>query len=114
MQAPPPNNPLDPLLDRWTSIPDPSPRLNAEIWQRIATSDADNGRVVRGPWATFGAWLERPVFAFGFVAACAIVGLLLAEVRIGRVQRDRNAQLARSYLQLIDPLVSTADPEDRS
>jgi hypothetical protein len=114
MQAPPPNDPLDPLLDRWKSIPDPSPRLSAEVWQRIATSDADHGRVVRGPWATFGSWLERPAFAFGFVAACAIVGLLLAEVRVSRVQRDRNAQLARSYLQLIDPLVSTVEPEDRS
>jgi hypothetical protein len=114
MQAPPPNDPLDPLLDRWKSIPDPSPRLSADIWQRIATGETQGTQVVRGPWATFEAWLERPVFALGFVAACALVGLFLAEVRIGRVQRERNAQLAQSYLQLIDPLVSNADPEDRS
>jgi len=102
------------LLDRWTSTPEPSPHLSAEVWQRIATGRADAGHVVRGPWATFEAWLERPAFAIGFVAACAVMGLLLAEMRIGRVQRDRNAQLARSYLQLVDPLVNTPAPERRS
>jgi hypothetical protein len=114
MSIPPPDDPLDPLLDRWSSTPAPSPRLNAEVWQRIATGQSAGDRVVRGPWATFEAWLERPVFAVGFVAACALMGLFLAEVRVGQVQRDRNSQLARSYLQLIDPLVSTPASERRS
>lgn len=113
MQIPPPEDPLDPLLDRWSSTPSPSPRLATEVWQRLATS---KGRLDRdqGAWAAMAAWLERPVFAVGFVAACALLGVFLAEIRIGNVQRERNAQLARSYLQLIDPLVNAADPERRS
>lgn len=112
MQPPSPEDPLDPLLDRWSNIPEPSPRLSAEVWQRIATGESL--APVQGPWATFEAWLARPAFALGFVAACALLGLFLAEVRIGQVQRDRNAQLARSYLHLIDPLVNPAAPENRS
>lgn len=112
MQTPPPEDPLDPLLDRWRSTPGPSPRLSADVWQRIATGECRPP--MRGVWATFETWLERPAFALGFVATCALLGLFLAEVRIGQVQRDRNAQLARSYLHLIDPLVSADDPEKRS
>lgn len=113
MNPPPPEDPLNPLLDRWSTTPEPSPRLSAEVWQRIATGKA-GAEQVRGPWVTFEAWLERPAFALGFVAACALIGLFLAEVRIGHAQRERNAQLARSYLQLIDPLVDSAEPERRS
>jgi hypothetical protein len=113
MNTPPPDDPLDPLLDRWASTPDPSPRLTAEVWQRIATGET-RPRQDRGLWAAFEAWLERPVYAVGFVAACALLGIFLAEIRIGQVQRERNAQLARSYLQLIDPLVNANEPERRS
>ena len=108
MKAPPPDDPLDPLLDRWSTTPDPSPRLTADVWQRIATGD--HGPHAPGLWATLGLWLERPAFAVGFVAMCALAGLFLAEIRINHAQRERNAQLARSYLQLIDPLVSNAEP----
>jgi hypothetical protein len=113
MPTPPPEDPLDRVLDRWSSTPEPSPHLSAEVWQRIATSET-RGTLEPGPWATFGRWLERPAFAVGFVAACALLGLFMAELRIGQVQRERNAQLARSYLQLIDPLVDSAEPENRS
>jgi hypothetical protein len=111
MNTPPPDDPLDSLLDRWSTTPDPSPRLTAEVWQRIATG-ADTRSSV-GLWTAIEAWLERPVFAMGFVAACALLGLFLAEIRINHVQRERNAQLARSYLQLIDPLANP-EPERRS
>jgi hypothetical protein len=40
-----------------------------------------------------------------FVASCALLGLFLAEVRVNRQQRERSTQLARSYVQLIDPLI---------
>ena len=42
-----------------------------------------------------------------FVTSCALLGLFLAEVRVNRQQREQSAQLARSYLQLIDPLLRT-------
>lgn len=112
MRLPPSQDPLDKLLDQWGTTPEPSPRLTAEVWQRIAT---DSGSRPLGLWATWEQWLERPAFAVGFVAACALLGLVLAEIRIGHVQRERNAELARSYLQLIDPLmVATTEPKDRS
>lgn len=114
MKTPPPEDPLAPLLDRWSSLPPPSPRLTAEVWQRIAM-EQEGRRSPRGLWATVEAWFERPAFAVGFVAACALVGIFLAEMRIGEAQRERNAQLARSYLQLIDPLLNApGSSEERS
>lgn len=111
MKSLPPEDPLDPLLDRWSQLPDPSPRLAAEVWQRLATG-RQRAPVERGIWATFGTWLERPVFAACFVAACAALGILLAEARLGRVERERNAQLARNYLEMIDPLVNHGEPPE--
>lgn len=113
MKTPPPEDPLDSLLDRWASTPSPSPRMTADVWQRIATGRVSD-RPAQGLWRAVEMWLDRPAFAMGFVAACALLGLFLAEVRINRVQRERNTQLARSYLQLIDPLVSAPAPERRS
>jgi hypothetical protein len=65
-----------------------------------------------GFWDEAAAWLSRPPFAAMFVASCALLGLFLAEVRINREQRRQSSQLARSYLQLIDPLLREA-PEDK-
>jgi hypothetical protein len=100
----PPPDPLDPLLDRWADSPEPSPRLASEVWRRIAL-DEEARHPRRGFWAAIDAWFARPPFAVMFVASCALLGLFLAEVRVNHEQRDRNAQLARSYLQLIDPLL---------
>lgn len=104
----PPPDPLDSLLDLWSNVPEPPVRLNAEIWQKIATQAGAEpvnwGGLLEG-------WFGRPVFAVGFVATCALVGLLAAEVQVSHQQRQRNAELARSYLLLIDPLLSKA-PED--
>jgi type VI protein secretion system component VasK len=65
-----------------------------------------------GFWAEAAAWLSRPPFAAMFVASCALLGLFLAEVRVNREQREQSSQLARSYLQLIDPLLK-ADTGDK-
>lgn len=108
-----PEDPLDPLLDRWSATPDPSPHLRAEVWQRIATRESGS-RGAGSAWATFSALLDRPAFALSFVAACALLGVVLAELRIGQIQRERNAQLARSYLELIDPLVTETPTPSRS
>src|SRR4051794_6894372 len=99
MKTPP--DPLGPLLDHWSEIPDPSPRLAANIWQQIATQEET--RPVSS-WQAIETWFGRPVFAVGFIAACALLGLFVAELRVSQLQRERNAQLARSYLLLIDPL----------
>lgn len=102
-------DPLDPLLDHWSRTPDPSPRLASEVWRRIALGESANA-VSRGPWAGTAGWFSRPPFAAMFVASCALLGLFLAELRLNREQHEHNTALARSYLQLIDPLLTAADP----
>lgn len=110
MNTPP--DPLDPLLDRWTQIPDPSTRLSANVWQRIAVSES-KASLTSGVWETVESWFSRPAFAVSFVTACALLGLFLAEMRVSQHQRERSAQLARSYLLLIDPLLNTPDNDPR-
>jgi hypothetical protein len=102
-----PNEPdrLDPLLDRWSTTPEPSPRLSAEVWQRIALKEGTR-KESPGWRSVVESWFARPPFAAMFIACCALLGLYLAEVRVNHLQRARSEQLARSYLQLIDPLLT--------
>jgi hypothetical protein len=102
-----PLDPLDPLLDRWSETPEPPPRLSAEVWRRIAQAEHP-APASESWWAGIEAWFSRPPFAAMFLVSCALLGLFLAEVRVSHLQRERSEQLARSYLQLIDPLL-TAD-----
>jgi hypothetical protein len=99
----PPLDPLDPLLDRWSEVPEPPSRLPADVWHRIAEEGPRPG----ASWqAAVEAWFARPPFALLFIACCALLGLFLAEVRVNRLESERSAQLARSYLLLIDPLLA--------
>ena len=107
-----PPDPLDPLLDRWSEAPDPSPRLAAEVWHRIALTETAP-EPAAGWWSVVEAWFSRPSFAVMFVASCALLGLFLAELRVNHLQRERSEQLARSYLQLIDPLLTAQNEEHR-
>jgi hypothetical protein len=102
-----PRDPLDPLLDHWSETPEPSPGLASEVWRRIALAEHDAVVVKPGFWAGIESWFSRPSFAAMFVASCALLGLFLAELRLNHEQRERNTQLARSYLQLIDPLLKS-------
>jgi hypothetical protein len=111
MNLPPPD-PLDPLLDRWSKLPEPPSRVSAEVWQRIAAAEATAAQPAAW-WATVEAWFARPPFAVMFFASCALLGLFLAEVRLNHLQRARGEQLARSYLQLIDPLMTAQNEEPR-
>jgi len=99
-----PPDPLDRLLERWDEPGRESPDLSPEVWRRI-NQDARKPRGVTAWWAEIDAWLTRPPFAALFVACCALLGLFLAEVRVNHQQREQSALLARSYLQLIDPLL---------
>jgi hypothetical protein len=110
MNSPP--DPLDPLLDRWSDIPGTPARLSAEVWHRIAREESEADQPL-GWRAAVEAWFVRPPFAVMFVASCALLGLFLAEVRVNHLQHERNQQLARSYLQLIDPLLTTQIEEPR-
>ncbi len=108
---PTPPDPLDPLLDRWAEPTEPAPNLAPEVWRRIALFE-NRQREPAGFWGEIDLWLSRLPFAILFVTCCALLGLFLAEVRVNHLQRERSALLARSYLQLIDPLLKAdkADP----
>ena len=51
------------------------------------------------------AAFARPSFVVAFIAACMLLGLFLAEVRLSRLHAERGVQIAQSYLRLIDPLM---------
>ena len=108
-----PPDPLDPLLNRWSETPEPSPRLASEVWQRISLQESTRPEAP-GFWAAMESWFARPPFAVLFIASCALLGLFLAELRVSHLQRERSAQLARSYLQLIDPLLNAPDQKPRT
>lgn len=100
-------DPLEQLLKLSESTP-PSPDITTEVWRRISRSDVNDetpslGNIVHG-W--FGKW----PFAALFVATCILTGLLLAEFRLNQLEDERQAQLARSYLTLIDPLLQEMEP----
>jgi len=99
-----PSDPLDPLLDRWRHAPPPMPgHLAPEVWRRIAAAECAPDEP--GLWERIEAAFRQPAFALTFVAACTLCGLFLAEVRVSRLQAERNTQIVQSYLQLIDPLI---------
>ena len=104
----PPNDPLDTLLDSWSKTPEPADRLAAEVWRKIALAESEQEEL-KGGWSRIESWFSRPSFAVMFIALCALTGLFVAELRVNTLQRERSAQLARSYLLLIDPLLNAPD-----
>ena len=98
--------PLKHLLDQWGETPEPPPNLAAEVRRRITTAER---RAEAPGWrARIEVVFSRPSFATTFVIACVLFGLFLAEVRVSRLEAQRNAQLAQNYLRLVDPLISQA------
>ena len=104
----PPPDPPDPLLSCWSETPDISPRLTNEVWRKIALAESEQSEST-GWWPQIETWFSRPSFAVMFIAVCALSGLFFAELRVSNLQRQRSAQLARSYLLLIDPLLKAPD-----
>lgn len=99
-----PRDPLDDLLDRWPlpakSVPDLRPEIRREL---ARLRPAERG----GWWARLDLAFGRPSFAVTFVVACILLGLFLAEARIATLHAQYGAQVARSYIQLIDPLLGS-------
>ena len=111
MSAPTPpedRDPLDPLLDRWARETPPAPEsVRPEVWRRIALGE--RAGAAPGWWERMHAAFARPSFASAFVVACVLLGLFLAEARSSRLQAEYSAQLAHSYLRMIDPLLGETD-----
>jgi len=102
-----PVDPLDELLARCAPTPEPPAQLAAKIRRLLA----ERGEAQMPTWASrLDAIFGRPSFAVVFIAACVLLGLFLAETRISRLHAAYGAQVARSYVQLIDPLLEPAPP----
>ena len=100
--------PMTPL-DRWGDAPAQDP-LAPEVWRRVAQAAGPQRRrrTRTGWWRALDLVFARASFATAFVIACALLGLFLAEMRVSRLHRERDHQLAESYLRLIDPLLLAA------
>ena len=106
-------DPLDPLLERWRAAPPPlAAPVAPEVWRRIHATQVVDRRT--GWWARLETAFAQPSFAVAFVTACMLFGLFLAEMRLSRLQAERNAQLARSYVRLVAPLLENPPPLGRA
>ena len=100
-------DPLDGLVKRWGEAAPPLPApVASEVWRRLAR--AGDAAAKPGWLGRLQADFARPAFAGAFIAACTLLGLFLAEVRLSRLHARRDAELARSYLTLVDPLFADA------
>lgn len=106
-----PKDPLDELLDRGSVIP-PHSDVTNEVWRRISHTEITDDE--SGLIPVIHGWFGRWPFAALFIASCILAGLLLAELRVNKLERERSAQLARSYLVLIDPLMQEISTESTS
>ena len=97
-------DPLDDLLDRWHTPADLARDLRADVHRELGRCRIAENR----SWAArIEQTFSRPSFAITFVAACVLLGLFLAEARVSRLHALYGAEIARSYVQLIDPLMAT-------
>lgn len=103
----PPNDPLDNLLERLRRATPTQPgRIGPEVWRRIADGEAS---APGAPWfVRLELVFSRPSFAATFVAACMLLGLFLAEIRLSHAQAERTARIEQNYVRLIDPLLDYA------
>jgi hypothetical protein len=106
-----PRDPLDELLERYPAPPEIPRDLTAQFRARIS---AESPSRVAGWMSRTEAAFARPSFAVAFVIASVLLGLFLAENRLSRLHAVHGAQIARSYLQLIDPLLPAAVPTSNS
>lgn len=97
-----PPDPLDELLALNHETPTLDP-LQPDVWRRISlTADpTEEAKVI----PMINSWFARWPFAALFVASCALIGGLWAQVQANKVERQRSAQVVHSYMVLIDPLL---------
>lgn len=103
-----PQDPLDRLLDRWESTAPDAPGLENEVWRRIGRLGEAQARP--GFLARLESRFARPAFAVLFLVACILGALLFVERRTAVRAGEVNAELARQYMRLIDPLRDAPGP----
>jgi hypothetical protein len=100
-----PRDPLDDLLERWQPPANALPDLRARVRREIARAERP---AERSSWLVrLEAVFARPSFSVTFVTAAVLLGLFLAESRVSRLHAENSAKIARSYVQLIDPLLGS-------
>lgn len=101
-QPPESPDPLNDLLDRFEA-PACKPPLKTEVWRRIQALDTQEESRLGFGWLF--SFLAKPPVAVLFVACCLFLGLFLAEVRVSRLEHARSVRFAKSYLELVDPVL---------
>lgn len=108
MSSPP--DPLDAALQALSAATPRQPdSVLREVWRRIAHAESAHPLRNQSWWQRIETAFAHPAFATAFVAACLLLGLFLAEVRLNRAHHARTAALERSYLQLVDPLLTATN-----
>jgi len=97
---------LSELLQTWAFEPVSDPHLAARVWRRIEAGES-NGNWVRSRLDQLSAILMRPLVAATALAACAMLGLVAAEVRYEVRRHDALDRVAAEYVRSIDPVVMT-------
>lgn len=95
--------PLDRALQEWRVTTPLPPRFQEQVWQRIERAAAPSlslADVVRGWFITAFA---RPAFAFAYVSALLVTGLVLGFVQASHKSATWDRQLEARYVQSIDP-----------
>ena len=99
------DNPFKSLLQDWRVSPQPHVGFRQGVWERIA---AQSARPHAGTWASIGQWvlvsLQKPAYACAFVAAFALAGIAIADMRAATVQQRQSVRLEQRYLASIDPV----------
>ena len=83
------------------ATPEPSDNLESAVWRRIGAGNPPSGQ--RGLFASIEAIFARASFTAAFVVGCILLGLLLAETRVSKMQAKRSVQFVQGYLRQIDP-----------
>jgi hypothetical protein len=105
MNSPP--DPLESALETYRLATPPQPEsIQHEVWRRIAHAETVSAVEFLPWWRRLENVFAHPAFASAFVAACLLLGLFLAEMRLTHLERARTAALEESYRQLVDPLLT--------
>ena len=95
-------DPLDSALQQWRQLEPPRiGTVRGEVWRRIADADSRSGPTRFSE--RIEALFRQTGFSVAFVAACLVLGLFLAELRVSAATADHNRRLLRDYARLIDP-----------
>lgn len=103
---------MDKILKRWVVDAPLPPRFQEQVWKRIARTEARPARTV---WASLRHLMEvalpQPKFAYSYVAALLVLGVVAGSWAAQRETNRLEAALGSRYVQSVDPFRHSAqDP----